>query len=39
MTEPFAYIPYVSFEVEIRVTEFDTAVVDRHLAVGVLELD
>ena len=32
-------MPYVTFEVEVGVAQLDTTVVDRHLAVGVLELD
>ena len=39
MSEPFADMPYVTFEVQVGVAQLDTTVVNRHLAVAVLELD
>ena len=39
MSKPFADMPYVTFEVQVGVTQLDATVVNRHLAVGVLELD
>ena len=39
MAKPFAYVAHTTGEVEIRVTQFDTGVINGHLAVGITELN
>ena len=39
MAEPFAYVPHIAFEVEVRVAQFDTRVGNDHLLIGIAEVD